>query len=458
MRRFYAPWCGHCKNLKPAYEKAAKSLAGLAKVAAIDCDDESNKAFCGSMGVQGFPTLKIIRPASSKKRQPNIEDYQGARTAKAIVDAVIEKIPNHVRKIGDKDLDGWLRDNNATAKAILFSSKGTTSALLKSLAVDFLGGINFAQIRDKETAAVEMFGVDSFPKLILLPGGDKEAIVYDGPLKREPMVEFLSQVTPPNPDPAPKTAKPPISSKKDSKKESKKSEKDKASFEQASSSHASEEASESAASATTVVLEDQSNPTESPDPIVSATDTPTPKKVVDTPPAIGSLDDAGKLRETCLTPGASTCILALLPTSSDPGVFPEQAMTAQASLAQIAQKHRQRQATTFRFYTVPSTNREAASLRGALGLKGTDQIELIAVNARRGWWTRFAGDDLKVASVESWIDSIRLGEGKKEKLQVVAIDPNKVDKVEKDEEGDLYVIEVDAEKLEKKKEEEHDEL
>jgi protein disulfide-isomerase A6 len=408
--RFYAPWCGHCQNLKPAYEKAAKSLAGLAKVAAVDCDEESNKPLCGQMGIKGFPTLKIVKPGS-KPGRPTVEDYQGPRNAKGIVDAVVDKIPNHVKKLQDKDLHDWLSTSNETAKAILFTEKGTTSALLRALAIDFLGTISVAQIRNKNTAAIEMFGISTYPTLVLLPGGAQESLVYDGEMKKEPMVTFLSQITPPNPDPAPKPTKA-SSSKKP--KAAKSSSSSSSAFSKASESHKSADASEAAASGSTIVLEDF-EASESPMPIVPPAETPI--AVPHSSPPIPTLVTPAELNSACLGSKTGTCVLALLPLHADADAAPpEPAAQALNSLAEIADKHVKRKAKLFPFYAVPAENEAAKTLRGELGLKPEIELEIVAVNAKRSWWRHYGGGDFDVISIESFIDAIKFGEGKKDAL------------------------------------------
>lgn len=77
---FYAPWCGHCQQLVPEYKKAAKALKGVVKVGAVNADE--HRSLGGQYGVQGFPTIKIF---GADKKKP--EDYNGQRTAQAMVDA-----------------------------------------------------------------------------------------------------------------------------------------------------------------------------------------------------------------------------------------------------------------------------------------------------------------------------------------------------------------------------------
>jgi len=400
---FYAPWCGHCKSLQPAYEKAAKSLAGLAKVAAVNCDEEANKPLCGSMGVQGFPTLKIVRPGK-KAGKPIVEDYQGARSAKAIVDYVVDKIPNHVTRLKDAELESWSAKSGP--RAILFSDKGVVSALLKALAIDFLGSVDVAQVRNKETQAVEKFEVKKFPTLVLLPGDGKDPVKYDGEMKKESMITFLSQAAAPNPDPAPKKSKSASADKKEKSKSSKAS----SSFSKASASHASSEGSASPASQTDETLDEASNPTASPDPKVEPEHTPVPIPVA---PPIASLPDGLSLQQKCLNDKASTCILALLPANDEPTTESTQAVVA---LSEIHHKHEAAKRKLFPFYQLPASNSQATALRTLLSL--SDGIELIAVNGKRGWYRHLDASSagLTTANIESWIDAIRMDDLAKTKL------------------------------------------
>lgn len=74
---FYAPWCGHCKQLAPEYEKASTELlADKIKLAKVDCTEEND--LCAEHNVEGFPTLKVFRNGQSS-------EYNGNRKADGIV-------------------------------------------------------------------------------------------------------------------------------------------------------------------------------------------------------------------------------------------------------------------------------------------------------------------------------------------------------------------------------------
>lgn len=69
---FYAPWCGHCKNLTPEYEQAAKELKASGIVLAkMDATEAGNKEISAKFDVKGFPTLKIFRGDET-----NASEYQ----------------------------------------------------------------------------------------------------------------------------------------------------------------------------------------------------------------------------------------------------------------------------------------------------------------------------------------------------------------------------------------------
>jgi thioredoxin 2 len=65
---FWAPWCGPCKMMAPAYEKAATVLEPHVRLAKVNTEEEQTLA--AKFGIASIPTLMIFRGGREVARQP----------------------------------------------------------------------------------------------------------------------------------------------------------------------------------------------------------------------------------------------------------------------------------------------------------------------------------------------------------------------------------------------------
>ena len=85
---FFAPWCGHCKNLAPVYEELASAFSHAeSKVSIAKVDADEHKSLGKKYGVQGFPTLKWF----DGKKGSTPEDYNGGRDLESLSKFIQEK-------------------------------------------------------------------------------------------------------------------------------------------------------------------------------------------------------------------------------------------------------------------------------------------------------------------------------------------------------------------------------
>jgi len=85
MLEFYAPWCGHCKSLKPVYKDLAAEFAGDENVviAAMDATAHEPPKDAG-IDVAGYPTLIF------KKADGTTASYDGGRDVESMVTYIKE--------------------------------------------------------------------------------------------------------------------------------------------------------------------------------------------------------------------------------------------------------------------------------------------------------------------------------------------------------------------------------
>ncbi|KAM8882371.1 protein disulfide-isomerase A4 isoform 1-T1 [Synchiropus picturatus] len=196
---FYAPWCGHCKQFAPEYEKIAQALKENdppIPVAKVDATEA--KTVSGRFDVSGYPTIKIF-----KNGEP--VDYDGARTQDAIVARVKEVSqpdwkppPEATLVLTEKNFDEVVND----ADIILVEFYAPWCGHCKRLAPEYEKAaqdlsqrtppIPLAKVdATTENELATRFDVTGYPTLKIFRKG--KVFDYNGPRERFGIVDHMSE-------------------------------------------------------------------------------------------------------------------------------------------------------------------------------------------------------------------------------------------------------------------------
>jgi len=187
--KFYAPWCGHCQKLAPAWAELAKAFEDNAKVKIAKLDCTQAQSVCQENEVRGYPTLQYIRNGKL------VEAYKGGRDLASLKEfisemsgsegkeaAPVEEVKSSVAHLDKDNFDAEIKEGVTFIKFFApwcghckrlaptweeLAGKFAETAGVKIAKVDCTEGNN----KNREICTAQ--GVNGFPTLNIYKDGEK---------------------------------------------------------------------------------------------------------------------------------------------------------------------------------------------------------------------------------------------------------------------------------------------
>jgi len=181
LTMFYAPWCGHCKTLKPLFEEAAQKTKGKYILSKVDCTVEND--LCTKFSVRGYPTVIFFKNGNKK-------EYDGPRTTDGIISWLDKKSgPVAVDLTTAEALKEFSTTNNVVG---FFSNRDTP--LYKS----FLASAEDAKTADLKFGSVSdsaLFGSNKDGSIVIFSKDGQTVVPEDQTASAETIATFLLDKT-----------------------------------------------------------------------------------------------------------------------------------------------------------------------------------------------------------------------------------------------------------------------
>jgi len=75
--RFFAQWCGACKESLPHVQEAANEVCDEAEVIMVDGDNPFNRAWAEQQNIEAFPTVVAFRNGAAMAKLEGGQDTAG---------------------------------------------------------------------------------------------------------------------------------------------------------------------------------------------------------------------------------------------------------------------------------------------------------------------------------------------------------------------------------------------